>query len=104
MTTPPDTESWGEWVLGDLADVARDVAGLLGPSQDVRTLVIEKPAEDDMPHVRITVDDQHGTLRLSNALKGCGYETEFVGYPSTREWSVVVAETVLTIETDRGSS
>ncbi|HJT96169.1 MAG TPA: hypothetical protein VJ777_30175 [Mycobacterium sp.] len=104
MTTTPDIESWGEWALGDLVDVARDVAGLLGPSQEVRTLVIETPAEDDMPHVRITVDDESGTLGLRNALKSCGYETEFIGYPSTREWSVVVAETVLTIETDRGSS
>ena len=104
MTTTTNAESWGEWVLGDLADVARDVAGLLGPSQDVRTLVIEKPADDDMPHVRIGVDDESGTFRLRNALKSCGYETEYIGYPSTREWSVVVAETVLTIETKRGSS
>lgn len=104
MTTTPDAEPWGEWVLGDLADVARDVAGVLGQSNEIRTLVIEKPAEDDMPHVRITVDDEDDTLRLRQALKSCGYESEFIGYPSTREWSVEVAEMVLTVETNRGSS
>jgi hypothetical protein len=98
------TEPWGGWVLGDLADVAKDVASLLGPSEEVRTLVIETPVDDDMPHVRITVDEESGIFRLRDALRRCGYEAEFIGYPNSREWSVKVAETVLTVDADRGAS
>lgn len=97
------SDEWGEWSLGDLADVGREIASLLGPSEDVEMLVIEKPSEYH-PHVRITVRDASGVFRLRNALKTCGYEAQFAGYPSSREWTVEVAEMVVTIEQDRGAS
>ena len=99
MSTSSDV-TWGQWSLGDLAEVARDAADLLGRSEDVEALIIEKPYEVEAPQVRITVRDEGGTLRLRDALKRCGREAQFVGFPTIREWTVEVAEMVLTVKAE----
>lgn len=99
MSTSNDV-TWGGWSVGDLADVARDAAGLLGRSMDVEALAIEKPHDDGSPRVRFMVRDEVGVLRLRDALKNCGFEAQFVGFPTTREWTVEVAEMVLTVRAE----
>lgn len=100
MATPGSDVTWGEWSIGDLAEVARDAASLLGQSVDVEALAIEKPFEVEAPHVYVTVRDEGRVLRLRDALKTCGREAQFVGFPTTREWTVEVAEMVLTVRAE----
>ena len=73
---------------------------LLGRSADVEALAIEKPYEVEAPRVRISVRDEGGTLRLRDALRRSGREAQFVGFPTTREWTVEVAEMLLTVKAE----
>lgn len=92
---------WGDWTIGDLADVARDVADILGSGADIDMLILDKPIEDELPRARVIVRDEGDVLRLRTAMSTCGREATMIGYPSLREWTAEVAETVLTVTTDR---
>ena len=89
--------AWGGWVLGDLADVLRRAADLLGRSQDVSRVELAPPANDhSLPHITITVPDEAGVRRVRRQIVRGEYLVEFFAEGSDR-WTAEAAGFVLTI-------
>jgi hypothetical protein len=95
--------AWVDWSLGDLADVARTTADLIGATEDVDSIVIRKSV-GEVPHLLVTVPDEGGVIRSHHQMNLCGCDVQFIGRPDTRRWSAEVAGVWLTVETDRGSA
>ena len=56
---------WGHWGLGDLADVARRTAELLGTAAGVRRIAVEPPHEElGLPIATVVVRDEEAVSAL----------------------------------------
>ena len=82
---------WGEWTLGDLPDVVRTTAELLGPSATLARLTITPPRDAEaLPCVQVVVDSEIALARLGHEV----VEGEFVSLferSSRRSWTCQVA-------------
>jgi hypothetical protein len=88
---------WGGWVLGDLADVLRRAADLLGRSQDVTRVELIPPTDDSvLPHITITVPDEPAVLRVRRQIVRGEYLVEFFTERRDR-WTAEAAGFVLTV-------
>ena len=95
---------WGGWALGDLADVLRRAADLLGRSQDVSQVVLTPPEEADaLPRIKVVVPDESGLLRTRRQILRGEYLVDFIGESYNSRWSAEAAGFVLTVEKEEAT-
>lgn len=64
-------DDWGPWGLGDLADVTRHVAYLLGSATPVLRIAVDAPTEnDDRPRITVFARDHEQFHGLWEHLAG----------------------------------
>lgn len=71
---------WGHWGLGDLADVVRRTAELLGTATGVRRIAVEPPHEElGLPIATVVVRDEEAVSALADRISRDEKPTRFCG-------------------------
>ena len=92
---------WGGWVLGDLADVFRRAADLLGRSQDVSSVVLTPASEaDELPQIKVVVPHESGLASMRRQILRGEYLVDFIGESLDNRWSAEAAGFVLTVQVE----
>jgi hypothetical protein len=71
METDPDASGrhWGDWGLGDLADVVRRTAELLGSGTGVCRMYVDPPQEEfGLPRTMLVVPDEDTVTALAERI------------------------------------
>ena len=101
----PEDVDWGDWVLGDLADILDRISDLVGRSAAVQRVLVAPPFEPDtLPSVTIVVPDEGGIFRLRRELASCEYTVRFLGGSSERSLRAEVAGIDIEVVLEGGES
>jgi hypothetical protein len=89
---------WGAWMIGDLADVVRRTADVLGSAlEPVRVSATPPSVPGELPRVVVVVADQHTVFRLRSEVRREENLAVFVGQPTARMWRAEVDGLDLTV-------
>jgi hypothetical protein len=89
---------WGAWMIGDLADVVRRTADVLGSGlEPVRVTATPPSAAGELPQVVVVVADQHTVFRLRSEVRREENLAVFVGAPTAYRWRAEVDGLDLTV-------
>lgn len=93
---------WGEWLLDDLAFVAKRASRLVGPSEDVSRLVVLPPggSEAAVPTVVIVVPDAAAAERMRDRVVNGEYVVDVYEPLFGDSWQAQVAGMFVRIETE----
>jgi len=92
MSSWPEDAQWGDWVLGDLADLVDRLTDVIGRYTDVELVKVAPPREPEtLPTVTMVVADDGGIFRLRSEMAACEYPVRFLGAMSEDGWAAEVA-------------
>jgi hypothetical protein len=78
---------WGDWGLGDLADVSRRVAELIGSGTDVRVITVEPPRDPlGLPRVIVVVRHEEVVTLLADRVTARENLSSYCGDPFGGGW------------------
>jgi hypothetical protein len=78
---------WGDWGLGDLADVSRRVVELLGSGTDVRVITVEPPRDPlGLPRVIVVVRHEEVVTLLADRVTARENLPRYCGNPFGGGW------------------
>jgi hypothetical protein len=84
---------WGAWGLGDLADVSRRAAELLGSGTEVRVITVEPPRDPlGLPRAVVVVRDDEAVTLLANRVTAREDLPSYCGNPFGGGWVAEVED------------
>ncbi|RYP88675.1 hypothetical protein EKO23_01950 [Nocardioides guangzhouensis] len=94
--------TWGDWVLGDLADALNRASVAVGPGTQVESVGIAPPSEESgVPTVSVLMTDVLAIRRIGSEIVGL-YDVELGPAPVPDSWAGVLLGVHLVLTPDLG--